>query len=94
MDARYRREDVEAEVRPVFDQLVAEFGPACEVWTRVENFGLWLSAGVVDPARRSHAEVEVRRGRSTRTALLGTREIGRIREHLSAGDDRPLRIGL
>lgn len=94
MDARYRREDVEAEVRLVFEQLVAEFGPACEVWTRVENFGLWVSAGVVDPARRSHAEVEVRRGRRARTALLGPREIGQIREHLSTGGDEPLRIGL
>jgi len=94
MDVRYKREDVDPEVRPVFEQLVAEFAPRCEVWTRVENFGLWVSAGGVNPARRSVAEIEVRRNTRTRTAPLGPSELGRIGDHLSAGGDEPLRIGL
>jgi hypothetical protein len=94
MDAPYDRGGVDPEFRPLFEQLVAEFAPAYQVWTRVENYGLWVSAGVVNPARRCVAEVEVRRGRRTRTAPLTTAELARVRDHLSAGGDEPLRFGI
>jgi hypothetical protein len=47
MDVPYEPGGVDPEVRPVFEQLVAEFGAEYEVWARVDNFGLWVSAGVV-----------------------------------------------
>jgi hypothetical protein len=47
-----------------------------------------------EQGERSVAEVEVRRNTRTRTAPLGASELGRISEHLSAGGDEPLRIGI
>ena len=94
MDVPYEPGGVDPEVRPVFEQLVAEFGAEYEAWARVDNFGLWVSAGVVNRARRSAAEVEVRRNIRTRTAPLGPSELRRIRDYLSAGGDDPLRIGI
>jgi hypothetical protein len=94
MDVRYRREDVDAEVRPVFEQLVAEFGPEYDVRARVDNFSLWVSAGIVNQARRAFVVVEVRRYTRTRTAPLSLSELGRIRDHLAAGRDEPLQIGI
>jgi hypothetical protein len=93
MDVRYRPEDVDAEVRPVFEQLVAEF-PAYDVWARTDNFGLWLSVGVVSQARRAFVVVEMKRYSKTRTAPLTPAELDRIRAHLAVGGDEPLRIEL
>jgi len=92
VDIRYRPEDVEPEVRPIFEQLVAEFGPEYDVWAQVDNFGLWVSAGVVSQARRAFAVVEMKRYIRTRTALLTPSELARIRDHLAAGGDEPLQI--
>ena len=94
MDAPYRPEDVDPEVRPVFEQLRMEFEAEYEVRTRVDNFGRWLDAGIVNRARRVVAEVEVMRGRRTRTAPLSASQLRRIRGYLSAGGAGPLRIAL
>lgn len=93
MDVRYRPEDVDAEVRPVFEQLVAEFREY-QVWARVDNFGLSVSAGVVNQARRAFVVVEMKRYTKTRTARLTPAELDRIRGRLAAGGDEPLRIEL
>ncbi len=94
MDIRYRPEDVEPEAQPIFEQVVAEFGPEYDVWARKDNFGLWVSAGVVNQARRAFVVVEVRRGARTRTAPLSPSELGRIRDHLAAGGEEPVQIGI
>jgi hypothetical protein len=94
LDVPYRPEDVEVELRLIFEQLREEFGAEYEIWRRVDNFGLWLDAGVLNPARRAVAGVQVMRGRKKRTEPLNAAQLSRIRDYLSAGGDEPFGIEL
>jgi len=91
VDLLYKPEDVDDEVRRIFEQLRSEFGGEFQIWRRAENFGLWVSAGVVNPARRTAVTVALT-GTKSRTALLGPEEIGRIREHLTSGGEQVLAL--
>lgn len=84
-DAIYKSEEVEPEYRPIFEQLRVEFGATCEIWRRVEDFGRWLSAGVLNPSTQVAATIALRQGTRKRTIPLNKSEIQRIHEHLTSG---------
>lgn len=65
LDRQYNPAHVDAEFRPIFAQLCDEFGKE-RVWSRVENFGQWVSAGVVDQSTGTTATVRLREGEPSR----------------------------
>jgi hypothetical protein len=83
-DTLYKPEDVDAESRPIFEQLRAEFGATYQIWRRVEDFGRLVTAAVLDPSTENAAKISIRRGTRTR-ALLSSSEIKKIRKHLMSG---------
>lgn len=92
VDYIYRPDDVDDDLRPIFEQLSAEFGKEYEIWRRVEDFGRWQSAGVVNRATRTVAVVALRTGTHSRTRPLSPAELARIREHLVSGSTEDLRL--
>lgn len=88
-DSLYKPEDVDAESKPIFEQLRAEFEGTYQIWRRVEDFGRLVGAGVLDPSTQSAAQIPIRRGTQTR-ALLSSSEIQRIRRHLRSGAKKDL----
>ena len=83
-DVIYKSEDVDTEFQPIFQQLCTEFAGKYEIWRRVENFGRWLSAGVLNPSTQVAAIISLQKGNQRRTKLLSLQEIQRIREHLGS----------
>ncbi len=83
-DAIYKSEDVDPEFQPIFEQLCTEFASKYQIWRRVEDFGRWLSAGVLNPSTRVAATIALRKETRRRTTLLSPTEIQRIREHLTS----------
>jgi hypothetical protein len=83
-DTLYKREEVDPESRPIFEQLRAEFGATYQVWRRVEDFGRLVSAGVVNPSTQTAAKITLRHGTQYR-APLSSAEAQKIREHLMSG---------
>lgn len=88
----YKSEEVEPEFQPIFEQLCTEFGGTCQIWRRVEDFGRWLSAGVLNPSTRVAATITLQKGLRKRTTLLSPSEIQRIREHLASGAKEDLAL--
>jgi len=72
--------------------LFAEFATQYEIWKRVENFGLWVSAGVINRATRGVATVRVKTGTKVRDELLTHSDIKRIRDHLILEDAPDLEL--
>lgn len=91
-DRVYKPEDVDAGARPIFEQLRVEFGAVYEVWQRIENFGRWVSAAVVNRSTGAVAIVEIRAGNRMRTTLLDAIETQRIRSHLESNADLDLSL--
>jgi hypothetical protein len=85
VDVPYNPDDVDADLRPIFEQLNAAFGREYRIWRRTEDFGRWQSAGVVNPARRTVAVVALQTGARRRTKLLSAAELARIRNQLVGG---------
>ena len=91
-DFVYKPEDVDAGVRPIFEQLRTEFGAVYEVWRRIENFGRWVSAAVVNRSTGTVAIIEIRAGNRLRTTPLDPSETQRIRSHLESNADLDLNL--
>lgn len=91
-DFPYRANEVDDDLRPIFEQLVSEFGQEYEIWRRVEDFGRWKSAGVVNRATRTVAIVALQTGLHSRTQPLTPAEVARIRQHLASGSTEDLRL--
>lgn len=83
-DTLYKSEEGDSESRPIFEQLRAEFGATYQVWRRAEDFGRFVSAGVVNPSTQTAAKITILRGTQCRDPLSSA-EIQRIREHLMSG---------
>jgi hypothetical protein len=92
VDFPYRPKDVDDEVRPIFEQLRGEFGMGFEIWRGVDNFGQWKSAGVRNVASRSAVRVRVKTGTNSRPTPLSPEEMGRIRDHLTSGNEQILEL--
>lgn len=92
VDYPYRPEDVDDDLRPIFEQLGAEFGKEYEIWRRVEDFGRWKSAGIVNRATRTVAVVALQTGTHSRTKPLSATELAQIRKHLASGSTEDLRL--
>lgn len=91
-DAIYKSEEVEPEFHPIFEQLCTEFGSKYQIWRRVEDFGRWLIAGVVNPSTQVAATITLRQGTRRRTIPLSPSEIQRVREHLASGAQEDLAL--
>lgn len=91
-EAIYKSEDVAPEFRPIFEQLCTEFGTTCQIWRRVEDFGRWLSAGVLNTPTQTAAIIALRRGTRTRNTPLSQLDIQRIREHFASGAQEDLTL--
>lgn len=83
MDEIYKPENVYPEFRPVFDQLCKEFGPQYEIWRRVEDLGLSLSAAVKNPER--NVAVIIRLPKKPPKTQLNAPDLQKIRKHLLSG---------
>lgn len=83
-DMIYRPEHINPIFRPIFEQLCDEFGDACQVWTRVEDFGRCLSAEIVDPETGATVIISLRKEKRTRIAKLNKAEIRRIHEYFNS----------
>jgi hypothetical protein len=92
VDYPYRPEEVDDDLRPIFEQLTAEFGKEYEIWRRVEDFGRWKSAGVVNRATRTVAIIALQTGTHSRTTRLSATELAQIRKHLISGSTEDLRL--
>lgn len=89
VDYLYKSEEVDDDVRPIFNQLVREFGGQYQIWRRVEDFGRRLSAGILDPSSLNAATITLRSTKTKkRKELLGGSELQQIREHLSSSVSR------
>lgn len=88
-DTPYKSEDVDAESRPIFEQLSAEFGATYQIWRRVEDFGRLVIAAVLNPSTQTAAKIIIRHGSQTRS-VLGSLEIQKIRRHLTSGTKEDL----
>lgn len=84
-DFPYRPEDVNEDVRPIFDQLLEEFGDSYQIWRRIEDFGRRLSAGILDPETRVAVIIALRTGTGARSSRLSESEIEQIRTHFASG---------
>lgn len=92
VDYIYQRGEVDDDLRPIFEQLSSEFGKEYEIWRRVEDFGRWKSAGIVNRATPTVVVVALRTSTHSRTKPLCTAELARIREHLVSGTTEDLRL--
>jgi hypothetical protein len=90
VDYPYRPEDVDPEVRPIFEQLQGEFGTG--ILSGLSNFGLWQRAEVRNVASRSAVRVRVKTGTHHRPSPLSPQEMGNIRDHLTSGNERILEL--
>ncbi len=84
-DFLYKPEDVDSELRPIFEQLCKEFGTTCQVWRRVEDFGRRISAGVVDNSTMAAAIILLRTSTRTLKTELIQREVDQIQKHFASG---------
>lgn len=91
-DSLYRPEEVDQDLRPIFDQLAQEFGAKYQVWRRVENFGRFVSAAVLSPSSQAAVIIPLRTGLRSRTSLLTPSEIRRIGEHLWSNSTNDLQL--
>jgi hypothetical protein len=82
-DTLYKPEDVDAESKPIFEQLLTEFGGKYQVWRRVEDFGRLETAAVLDPSTQVAARITIRHGTPARP-LLNSAEIQKIHKHLKS----------
>jgi len=92
VDSLYRPEEVDQELRPVFEQLAQEFSANYQVWRRVEDFGRFVSAAVLSPSSRVAVIVPLRTGLRSRSSLLTPSEIKKIREHLLSNSTNDLQL--
>jgi len=92
LEAIYKSEEVTPEFQPIFAQLATEFGGTYEIWRRVEDFGRWLSAAVLNPSTQVAAIISLKKGTRKRTTPLSSSEIQRMREHLALGAKEDLAL--
>jgi hypothetical protein len=84
MDTIYKPQDVDIKLRPIFEQLVAEFPAPYQVWRRVEDFDRRETAAVMDPSTKRAATVTIRNGNLARPDLLNAAEIQKIHKHFKS----------
>ena len=77
VDSLYRAEEVDQDLRPIFDQLAREFSAKYQVWSRVEDFRRLLSVAVLSPSSQVAVIIPLRTGSRSRTSLLTPSEIRR-----------------
>ena len=90
-DIPYSSQNIAAQHRPVFEQLVSFF-PEFEVWQRHEDFHRWLSAGIVNRAVGAAVTVKIVRNSHTRSQLLTAEELARIKQHLTSEQNNDLSL--
>ena len=90
-DQRYKPENVPEAQRALFSQLQSEF-PEYEIWERWQDYGRWLSAGVVSPTTGTAATIPLIRGSSTRELPLQQVEIDKIRGRLTETNAKDLEL--
>ena len=88
IDRRYSEpSEVSGSHRRIFEQLASAF-PAYEVWERWQDYGRWLSAGVVNRDTAVAVTIPLVHAGRSRTAPITPGELETIRSHLaSAGAD-------
>ena len=79
----YDPASIEEPFRSIFNQLETNF-PDCEIWQRHENFGRWLSVGLVAKATGQVVTFPIIGANSRRSWLLHASELALIRERLIA----------
>lgn len=92
VDDIYRPDNVDSDLRPIFEQLSSVFGQECEIWRRVEDFGRQKSAGIVNRSSRAAAIVALSTGIHRRAEPLSAAELARIHEHFASGSTEDLRL--
>ncbi len=92
METIYKSEDVNPEHRSIFDQLESEFGTNYQIWSRVEDFGRWVSAGVLNPKTNIAVTITLRGKGDERTSLLSSSEIKKIKDHFDGGVQKDLEL--
>lgn len=90
-DIAYRQTKVPDLLVPIFESLCVEF-PEYETWVRLEDFGRWLSAGVVNRDTGVAVTIPLKRGGRIRAVSLQLEEISKIRQHLAANQPDDLQL--
>lgn len=90
-DRPYDKASVPSRQRAIFEQLVSAF-PEFEVWQRHQDYGRWLSAGVVNRSVGIAVTVPLIRGGRSRDDLLSSDELQAIREHLTGASEQDLEL--
>lgn len=73
---------VEQPYRAIMEQLATAF-PNCDIWQRYENFGRWLSVGLVDRVSGNSLTVPLIGAGARRTWKFHDVELGVLRSRLS-----------
>ena len=81
-DLPYTEALVPSAHRPLFEQLRNEL-PEFELWVRLEDFGRWLSVGVINRATGVAVTIPVSRAGRVRTLPFQSDELLKIRDHLN-----------
>ncbi len=84
VDAIYEHDEVDLELRPIFEQLAHEFGAGYQVWSRTSNMGRFVSAAVLLSSSRVAVIIALRNESRHRTSPLTATEIQYIRDYLSS----------
>lgn len=91
-DFPYNPEYVSDDIRPIFDQLVKEFGDSHQIWRRIESLGCRLSAGVLNPETNVAVTIKLRTTTWARRNIFSEDEVQQIREHFSSGAKEDLAL--
>ncbi len=91
-DTIYESGNVPNEFRPIFEELVKEFGAQYEIWRGDENFGIFFRAGIKNTKTNVVVSITLSGPQGKRKSLLNPAEIQKIHNHFDTGIQKNLNL--